>query len=275
MATQQQPLRLAWPLDLLRRELGALRPGAEVEVVAEIASTSTELMRRAREGLSAPVLLAAERQTAGRGRMGRSWHSEAAEADAQALPSLTFSLALPLAPADWSGLSLAVGVAVAGSLHPGIGLKWPNDLWVQDRKLGGILVETAAQGGAPRHVVVGIGLNLRRRAVQGAGTPPAFLEDLLPAVDAPAALERVAPAVLQALLRFEQEGFAPFRADFAARDVLRGRAVVLGDGTAGEAEGVDAAGLLRVRTAAGVQDVHSNEVSVRPAAMASTLPAGR
>jgi BirA family biotin operon repressor/biotin-[acetyl-CoA-carboxylase] ligase len=279
------PLRLDWPLDLLRRELGALRPGMQVEVVPEIGSTSTELMQRVRDGLAAPLLLAAERQTAGRGRMGRNWQSEVtapgpgpeqhAPADAaapDALPSLTFSMALPLAPADWSGLSLAVGVAVAGSLHPDIGLKWPNDLWVQDRKLGGILIETAAQGATPRHVVIGIGLNLLPRTVQGASTPPAFLRQMLPGVAAPAVLERVAPAVLQAVLRFEQEGFAPFRADFAARDVLRGRVVVLSDGSTGEAEGVDANGLLRVRTRTGLQSVGSNEVSVRPAALAATLP---
>ena len=68
-------------------------------------------MRRARAGRTEPVLLVAEQQTAGRGRLGRGWHSGAGD-------SLTFSLGLPLAPADWSGLSLAVGVSLAESLHP-------------------------------------------------------------------------------------------------------------------------------------------------------------
>jgi BirA family biotin operon repressor/biotin-[acetyl-CoA-carboxylase] ligase len=85
-------------------------PGFTVEVLPEIDSTNTELMRRARTGQTEPVLLVAERQTAGRGRLGRPWASDVGA-------SLTFSLGLPLAPTDWSGLSLAVGVALAESLH--------------------------------------------------------------------------------------------------------------------------------------------------------------
>src|SRR4051812_25393713 len=96
-------------------------------------------MRRARAGEMDPVLLVAERQTSGRGRLGRGWRSAPGE-------SLTFSLGLKLGPADWSGLSLAVGVSLAETLHPRIQLKWPNDLWVGDRKLGGILIETASFG---------------------------------------------------------------------------------------------------------------------------------
>ncbi|MCK7493397.1 MAG: hypothetical protein MZW92_19855 [Comamonadaceae bacterium] len=83
---------------------------------------------------------------------------------ARAGQSLTFSLALPLAPADWSGLSLAVGVSLADSLHPQVRLKWPNDLWLDQRKLGGILVETASHGDGQlqRTVVIGVGINIAR-----------------------------------------------------------------------------------------------------------------
>ncbi len=88
-------------------------PGLTVEVLPEIDSTNTELMRRARAGRIDPVLLVGERQTAGRGRLGRGWDSEPGK-------SLTFSLGLPLAPADWSGLSLAVGVTLAECLDPRI-----------------------------------------------------------------------------------------------------------------------------------------------------------
>ena len=86
-----------------------LLPGFTVEVVPEVDSTNSELMRRARAGRTEPVLLVAERQSAGRGRLGRSWNSKQGD-------SLMFSLGLPLAPADWSGLSLAVGVSLAESL---------------------------------------------------------------------------------------------------------------------------------------------------------------
>ncbi len=248
-----------------------LLPGFTVEILPEIDSTNSELMRRTRTGQADPVLLVTERQTAGRGRHGRGWVSSPGD-------SLTFSLGLPLAPADWSGLSLAVGVAVAQALHPGIGLKWPNDLWLGGRKLAGILVETAtvvgagdpaapAEGRPPRRqAVVGIGINLLPRPpVEGSDIAPACLRELWPQADAPGALARVVPPLVRALQAFEREGFAAFEAGFAARDVLRGREVTLSDGTAGRADGVDRGGALLVHTAAGLQSVSSSEVSVRPA----------
>jgi len=240
--------------------LGTLLPGLAVESVAEIDSTNTELMRRARAGRLDPVLLVAQRQTAGRGRLGRQWLGESGA-------SLTFSMGLLLAPPDWSGLSLAVGVAVAEALHPAVHLKWPNDLWVQDRKLGGILIETAAppQGGSARFTIVGIGLNLGPRKGAGYATPPFALRELLPHATPGAVLQQVAAPVLQAVLGFEQFGFAPFQARFQARDALAGRAVRLSDGTAGSAHGVDAQGALLVHTAAGMKAVSTAEVSVRPA----------
>ena len=125
-----------WPAESIWEQVSPLLPGFTVEVLPEIDSTNTELMRRARAGQTEPTLLVAERQTAGRGRMGRPWQSAVGD-------SLTFSLGLPLAPKDWSGLSLAVGLSVAESLHAEICLKWPNDLWWQERKLAGILIETA------------------------------------------------------------------------------------------------------------------------------------
>jgi len=195
--------RPVWPLAALQQALTAHLPGGIVEVLERIDSTNTELMRRARDGHCAPTLLVAEQQTAGRGRLGRQWLSSPGD-------SLTFSLGLPLAPRDWSGLSLAVGLSVAESLQPTppasdaplglrLGLKWPNDLWLaDDRKLGGILIETAsfvlpgADGGFPspllasaasasaRYVVIGIGINIRPRDAQGLATPPACLQDIAP-----------------------------------------------------------------------------------------------
>ncbi len=215
-------------------------------------------MRRLREGLPGPMLLVARHQTAGRGRLGRGWTSLPGD-------SLTFSLAVRLSPPDWSGLSLAVGVALAQALHPRLGLKWPNDLWLDGRKLGGILVETAGSGGGDRAVVIGVGLNIVAPPAEGLSTAPAGLRELLPAVTAWEALERVAAPLLEAVLAFEREGFAPFLPRFEARDVLRGRPVRLSDGREGMAAGVAANGALLVHTAAGLQAVHTAEVSVRPA----------
>ena len=290
------PTPLRWPAEAIWEAASPLLPGFTVEVLPEIDSTNTELMRRARQARTEPVLLVAQSQIAGRGRLGRSWVSGATQAQAGAdqvraanpnpnahaatLPSLTFSIGLPLAAADWSGLSLAVGVSLALSLHADIRLKWPNDLWVNDCKLGGILIETtplreAAQAEyastrpyAPavpaRYVVVGVGLNIALPQAPGLSTPPAALQTLLPAIDAPQALGRVAVPLLQTLKRFEAVGFAPFVSAFAARDALAGRDVTLSDGTIGVAGGVDEGGALRVRTAQGWVSVNSAEVSVRP-----------
>ena len=286
-----------WQAEAIWEAVAPVLPGFTVEVLPHVDSTSTELMRRARAGRCEPTLLVAESQTAGRGRLGRPWQSQA-DADAvagatTALPSLTFSLGLPLAPADWSGLSLAVGVSVAeslqpvlpapGSAAPRIGLKWPNDLWLDgDRKLGGILVETAsfvapqspatlaadAAGAAARYVVVGIGINLLPRSGDGMNTPPAYLGEVDAGLDAPAALARIAGPLVAMLQSFELYGFAPVQPRFDVLDVLRGRAVTLSDGQAGLAHGVGEDGALLVHTPAGMQAVTSAEISVRPAGRA-------
>jgi len=253
---------LRWPAESIWEAVSPLLPGFTVEVLPALPSTNTELMQRARAGRTEPVLLVAEQQTAGRGRLGRTWASGVGD-------SLTFSLGLPLAPADWSGLSPAVGVAVAEALHPGVSIKWPTDLWVDGRKLAGILVETAGFAGAvpgPRYAVIGIGINIAPRQAEGLSTPPAALRELWSQADAPATLERIALPLVQAVQAFEHEGFAGFQARYAARDALRDRAVTLSDGTAGTAHGVSEAGALLVHTGAGMQAVSSSEVSVRPVA---------
>ena len=282
------PLR--WPAEAIWEAVVPQLPGFTVEVLPTVDSTNTELMRRARAGQSDPVLLVAEQQTAGRGRLGRAWRSQPGD-------SLMFSLGLPLAPADWSGLSLAVGVSVAeslqpvlpppGSATPRVGLKWPNDLWLGgaggERKLGGILVETASfvapQGAAApasagtRYVVVGVGLNIRPPDAAGMGLPPGGLQEVDALLDAPTALLRVAAPLVAMLQSFAGYGFAPMQPRFALRDVLQGRSVVLSDGHSGTAQGVGEDGALWVLTDSGMQPVTSSEVSVRPAGLAATLPA--
>jgi BirA family biotin operon repressor/biotin-[acetyl-CoA-carboxylase] ligase len=257
-----------WFEDEIANALARRLPGLGVEVVAEIDSTSSELMRRARDGSRAPVLLVAERQTAGRGRLGRSWQSAQ---DAQQPASLTFSLGLPLAPRDWSGLSLAVGVSVAESLDPshaaGLALKWPNDLWVGERKLGGILIETALlqPDAAERYLVIGIGINIGPREAAGLSTAPAWLQQWRPLATPAEVLREIALPLVENVQLFDERGFVPFAPRFAARDVLRGREVLLSDGTEGRCEGVGWGGELLVQTASGMKTITSAEVSVRPA----------
>ncbi len=288
----EHPLR--WGAEALWEQLTPQLPGLSVEVVARIASTNSALLERARivvptsddtDGAQVrrsveshafgrraadlqPCLLVAEHQTHGRGRQGRIW---------QASPgaSLTFSLALPLSPPDWSGLSLAVGVALAEALDPAgigrrIGVKWPNDLWLLDgqghsRKLGGILIETVAAG-SRRLAVIGIGLNVLPMSTADTSSGFACVQELDPDVTAPQVLHRVAKPLVDALQLFEREGFGAFVGRFAARDILRGRAVhtTQADVPEGVAEGISALGALRVRASDGtVHEVTSGEVSVR------------
>lgn len=283
--------RSRWHADALWRQLEPLLPGLDVEIVARIGSTNTELLSRVRSGMREadgalpargrrradlqPTLLVAEQQTHGRGRLGRDWQSSA-----QA--SLTFSLALPLATqgaGDWSGLSLAVGVALADALEPArasaprLLLKWPNDLWLGDdampaggRKLGGILIETAAVG-EQRVAVIGVGLNIHAQAAEGLSHGQASVDELDPAASPPAVLAQVALPLATALRRFEAEGFSAFAAAFARRDLLAGRALrTEGASTlSGIGAGVDAQGALCLRSADGtLHRVASGEVSVRP-----------
>lgn len=255
------------------------------ERVAATGSTNDDLLARVHAAATAgaasfaPCLLVADRQSAGRGRLGRRWHAEPGA-------SLTFSIAWPCARGDLSGLSLAVGAALADALDaPGrgparIGLKWPNDLWLLDdttaaaaapgRKLAGILVETAPLGSG-RVAVVGVGVNIGAQAVADAASGVASLDEIEPRAAAAATLARVAPCLFDALRRFDDAGFAPFADRFAARDLLRGRRVA-GSGARGAIEGtaagVGADGSLLVATTAGTIAVASGEwrlVRIEPA----------
>jgi BirA family biotin operon repressor/biotin-[acetyl-CoA-carboxylase] ligase len=255
-----EKMTLSWQGEAIWESISPVWPTFSVEILPEIGSTNTELMRRARAGQLDPVLLVAERQTAGRGRLGRDWSSDVAGLGG----SLTFSLGVPLAPADWSGLSLAVGLAVVESLHPDLRLKWPNDVWLQHRKLAGILIETASVGEA-RYAVIGVGINISPRNATDMRTPPACLQELSPGATAPAVLAHIALPLVTAIQRFTAEGFEPLRPAFHLRDLLYGQTVVCSDGMTGVARGVDASGALLVHTDQGLIRINSAEVSVRPA----------
>jgi BirA family biotin operon repressor/biotin-[acetyl-CoA-carboxylase] ligase len=290
----------AWDAETLWQSLEPLLPGLSVEVVARCDSTNTRLLERARQYASArdrpitrpgdleeprpthgrragdvqPCLLVAEHQTDGRGRLGRDWLANAGA-------SLTFSLALPLTPQDWSGLSLAVGLALAQALEPQpdsnpprVALKWPNDLWLRDtaaasggRKLGGVLIETIAIG-SQRMAVIGIGLNVRPQVLEGLSSGYACVQELWPEATAPALLHRVAGPLVQAVLDFQRGGFAPLVAAYASRDLLRGQAVSTSQAglPQGLATGVDASGALCIEADGVTHRLVSGEVSIRPLA---------
>ncbi len=236
----------------------ALGPGVDLQAVAECPSTNTALLDAARHGLTGPRLLVAERQTAGRGRLGRAWHSWPGA-------SLTFSLAWPWAGAPLTGLSLAVGAALAEALEPQghrLGLKWPNDLRLDEAKLGGILIETVLQAERVQAVVVGVGLNVDEPPADP-GQPAAGLKRLDPRWTAASALACIGPALVALMAQWPRQGWSAWRPAFEGRDALRGRFVQAG-ALQGEVQGVDAEGALLVHDAQGrLHAVAAGEVSVR------------
>ena len=234
-----------------------------IEFVASIDSTNSELMRRAAAGDYSTVCLVAKEQTAGRGRLGRAWLSDG--------HSLMFSLGLPLAPADWSGLSLAVGLSIAESLHPSIQIKWPNDLWVDGQKLAGILIETTAIKDAPvgeRYAVIGVGINLEApeaaaaQAALDAKVAPIGLRELIPSITAEATLDGILQPLIENIKIFEQHGWKPHAASFSKRDALQGLSIKVSSGMAGQYLGIGDQGGLMLQTDTGLQTIISHEVSV-------------
>ncbi len=250
----------------------------DVSAIAAVDSTNTRLLEAARHDAAPAVrLLVAEQQRAGRGRLGRAWHSAPGE-------SLTFSIAMPMPNTANEGLSLAIGAALAQALEPTfmgepqVLLKWPNDVWLRQGKpeqpggkLAGILIETTAAAGTnPRVLVVGIGLNLLPPAAPPQPAPLYGLASLhgwrseLGAVDA---LHLIAPAVVAAVLRFASQGLAPWQAHWLQRDVLLGQALQASAGQntiEGIGCGVRLDGALLVKDAQGTMHaITSGEVSVR------------
>jgi BirA family biotin operon repressor/biotin-[acetyl-CoA-carboxylase] ligase len=270
--------RLTHPLDLL--DASVIRAGmtpaerarlSTLEVHWQLDSTSSALLRRppptGADGQIEACL--AEIQSAGRGRRGRAWQ----------LP-LGGGLALSLrrgfegGMASLAGLSLVAGLAAREALADcgidGIGLKWPNDLVAGGAKLGGILVEAGGEAHGPCHAVVGIGINVRVPAASLAGVDQPWTDlARLAGGSAPSRnymAARLLASLAAAFERFAAQGFAPFALDWAAHDVLQGRAVRVQRGSTGGhgiAEGVDERGALRVRFDDGVRTVDSGDVSVR------------
>lgn len=243
-----------------RRRLGGL------DLHWRIDSTNSALSRRIAGGLPDRSVCLAELQNAGRGRRGRSWQMPPGGGLA-----LSYYRVCEGAMARLAGLSLVAGLAALEALHDcgvdGLGLKWPNDLFARDAKLGGILVDLGGEALGPCHAVIGIGINLRLGEAAAAIDQPAI--DVA-ALAAPPSRNRLAARLITALDGkldgFLREGFAGFADEFARHDMLRGRMVEIERGSRREharALGVDARGALRVRLADGEQSIDSGEVSVR------------
>lgn len=266
--------RLAQPVSLLdaarvREALGMT--DLDVEICDTLDSTNTQLMQRAAAGVRGPLALAAELQTAGRGRRGRVWHSALGH-------TLTFSLLWPFAQGarELGGLSLAVGVALARALRAAgardARLKWPNDVVLPAGKLAGILIEMQGDVLGPSTAVIGIGVNVRAdsRVQAAAGQPVADLETA-----AAAAIDR--NGLLAGLLRelssvigvFTRSGFTALQAEWQSLHAQQDQPVQLllpdGKTITGIARGVADDGALLLDNAGVISRHHSGEISLRAA----------
>lgn len=274
----------AWRIDpdRLRAALTGPARGWTLGVVDETGSTNADLTLACRSApwTESATLRLAYRQTAGRGRQGRPWQGQA---------GLTFSVALPLplAPSQLSGLSLAVGLALAEALGDcdarlggAVGLKWPNDLQIDGRKLAGILIESVPAGPQRVWAVVGIGLNLVRDAQMEAalGRSLAGVTEFLPGCDPTVLLAAVLNRLAVMREDFLAQGFAPMAPRWSARDAYRDQPVrLLHDGRVqaeGLARGVDGDGHLLLETPSGLERIASGEVSLRLADKAADKGAG-
>ncbi|TJY63190.1 biotin--[acetyl-CoA-carboxylase] ligase [Sinimarinibacterium sp. CAU 1509] len=274
-ARQGLGYRLPQPIERLDpARLQAAVPQLRVQVLPVTDSTSTQVMAASAE--SDPQAVLAEVQTAGRGRRGRQWVSPFG---AQLALSLAWSF--DAMPPQLGALPLAVGVICANALRQAgldtVGLKWPNDILVDGRKLGGILLEHRGEAGGGCRIVAGIGINLDLPAGPDAqiGQPFINLDAALAAIGRPrCGRNALAIALLRELhALFEgygRSGFAPLAARWSELDVTRDRIVHIfrgGQGSdaslEGYARGVDADGALIVESDGQRHVLHSGEVSLR------------
>lgn len=248
--------RLARPLDLLDGAAiyEALSAPArarlvELEIHDQLDSTNSHLMRQAAAGQPGGAACLAEFQAAGRGRVGRSWFSPFGG-------SICLSLLWRFEEhAAVSGLSLAVGVAMVRVLRrlgvEGVGLKWPNDVLWQGRKLGGILLEVSGEAHGRCAVVVGLGLNVRMSAPAAQGIDQAWTDLDQISAGSPPSRNRLAADLLEELLRlladYPRQGLPAYIDEWRRWHCFAGRRVVLrmgGKAVAGQVVGVSDAGLL-------------------------------
>ncbi|TDY00444.1 bifunctional biotin--[acetyl-CoA-carboxylase] ligase/biotin operon repressor BirA [Thiohalophilus thiocyanatoxydans] len=214
------------------------------------------------------TVVVAEHQRQGRGRRGRAWVSPLGA-------NLYFSLlgCFQGGPANLAGLSLAVAVSVVRALSAqgvqDLGLKWPNDILLQGKKLCGVLLELQGEAGGPCRVVCGVGLNVNMPPTAATDIDQPWT-DLQHSLAQPISRQRLLTGLLDELLpamaRYEQEGLAPFLADWRRRDAVAGKPVqlLLPQRTVhGRAAGIDAQGNLLIERNGCQESYCSGEISLR------------
>ncbi len=258
-------IQLPEPLELLNAECiqQSLSPAIRESIAAfsihpSLPSTNQYLLDQPITSQEGYHVCFAEYQTQGRGRQGRKWHSPFAKHVYLSLSCLWEKHGAPL-----TGLSLAIGVAVADALKiygaQDIQLKWPNDILWSDKKLGGILIELRQSNTGAQKVVIGIGLNIAMPSDVGAAVTQPWV-DLNTVIGQPCRRNIVASLLVEhlvsALQQFQQQGFAAFAPQWSSIDALAGEKVTISTAShsvQGRAVGVDAQGGLILALPSGEQ----------------------
>ncbi|TKB49575.1 bifunctional biotin--[acetyl-CoA-carboxylase] ligase/biotin operon repressor BirA [Ferrimonas aestuarii] len=258
--------RLAAPMDLLDKDLIGPIPRGTLFVLEDVDSTNEYLLSKIGTLATGDCCLA-EYQTQGRGRRGRQWVSPYGSAI-----YLSMYWQLGSGIAQTAGMSLAVGVALAEALdnlgHQQVSLKWPNDLLIGGRKLGGILIEMRGQFGEAADMVIGVGINVQLPEQQNIDQPWINLNSQGGVVNRNALASELIKVLQAALSQFEHQGLTPFLSRWDRFDRYRGKEVALTMGdkqVVGVCEGIDETGALKLKTDVGIELYNGGEVSLRPA----------
>jgi len=266
--------KLPYAIALLDKEkvlqaIGIEREWFHLEVLDEVVSTNTYLMKAATNGAPHVSCAVAHIQTGGRGRRGRTWVSHLGA-------SLTFSLLwrFDCGAAALSGLSLAVGIALIRALREldidTAQLKWPNDVLVDNQKLAGILIDLQGDMDGPSAAVIGVGINvdLPKQVLERIDQPAIDIKHVsLVNIDQSQLLGIVLKHLTDVLRHFEQHGFIGLRDEWLSYHAYHNQSVrmLLPDGrdVEGKVIGVAEDGILLVETALGLQRFSAGEISLR------------
>jgi BirA family biotin operon repressor/biotin-[acetyl-CoA-carboxylase] ligase len=243
----------------------------KVNVSAVVDSTNTQALEGIRQGVTHAEVYLAEQQTAGRGRRGRQWISPFAS-------NIYMSLVWQFSggASVLGGLSLVVGVAVCRALQrlglDTAGLKWPNDIICQGKKLGGILLEMQGDAAGECQVVIGIGLNVSMSQPDSEGINQPWIDLQTIMGDCLPKRSQIVAAMLNELFEilrdYQSKGFGAYRSAWSALDIYADQDIMIMLGEQcilGRSVGVDEGGAIQLLTPQGVKSFNGGEVSLRPA----------
>jgi BirA family biotin operon repressor/biotin-[acetyl-CoA-carboxylase] ligase len=268
--------RLPQPIDMLDAQavltaIGEQREWFNLQLLDEVDSTNSYLMKQASKGAPHVTCVAAHIQISGKGRRGRTWVSHLGA-------SLTFSLLwrFNCGAAALSGLSLTAGVALMRAFNQlgveGVSLKWPNDVLYDNKKLAGILIELQGDMDGPSAAVIGVGVNLRlpENVLKRIDQPAIDLVSIGVTVGQGELLGTLLRHLAEVLRKFEEDGFVALRAEWLSYHVYHNRPVriLMPDGrdVHGTVRDVAEDGILLVETALGMQRFSAGEISLRTGA---------